>query len=135
MFVSGKHFQTTAMQQSGLFGQFVNCEENKQLWIWSLNSSDESNLWISTILAWKRLQPKGKWQRKKFYTVDTRLSKSSGSSATASRPASGRSLSRCRSHKHPFNRTASIRHLFRKTTVLSYHGCLINTGAEKMSNI
>jgi hypothetical protein len=34
-----------------------------------------------------------------------------------------------------FNRTACIRHLCRKTIVLSYHRCLINIGAEKMNNI
>jgi hypothetical protein len=32
-------------------------------------------------------------------------------------------------------RTAHIRHQFRKTTVLSRHRCLINTGVEKMNNI
>ncbi len=37
--------------------------------------------------------------------------------------------------KKMFNRTAHIRHLCRKTTVLSYHRCLIKTGVEKMSNI
>jgi len=33
------------------------------------------------------------------------------------------------------NRTAHIRYQCSKTTVLSYHRCLINTGVEKMSNI
>jgi len=33
------------------------------------------------------------------------------------------------------NRTVHIRHQFRKTTVLSCHRCLINTGAERVNNI
>ncbi len=33
------------------------------------------------------------------------------------------------------NRTAHIRHQCKKTTVLSCHWCLINTGVEKMNNI
>jgi len=33
------------------------------------------------------------------------------------------------------NRIAHIRHQCSKTTVLSYHICLINTGVEKMNNI
>jgi hypothetical protein len=36
--------------------------------------------------------------------------------------------------KHDFNRTSCIRQQFRKTTVLSCHRCLINTGVEKMNN-
>jgi len=34
-----------------------------------------------------------------------------------------------------FNRTAHIRHQCKKTIVLSYHRCLINTGIVKMNNI
>ena len=33
------------------------------------------------------------------------------------------------------NRTACIRHQCKKTTVLSCHRCIINTGVEKMNNI
>ncbi len=33
------------------------------------------------------------------------------------------------------NGTSHIRHQCRKTTVLSCHRCLINTGVEKMNNI
>jgi hypothetical protein len=33
------------------------------------------------------------------------------------------------------NRTACIRHQCRRTTVLSSHRCIINTGVEKMNNI
>ncbi len=33
------------------------------------------------------------------------------------------------------NRRVDIIHQCRKTTVLSYHRCLINTGVEKMNNI
>ncbi len=36
---------------------------------------------------------------------------------------------------HYANRTACIRHHYRKTTVLSCHRCLINTGVEKMNHI
>jgi hypothetical protein len=35
----------------------------------------------------------------------------------------------------PVNRTACFRHQCRKTTVLSFHRCLIYTGVEKMKNI
>jgi len=37
--------------------------------------------------------------------------------------------------KNCSNRTACIKHQCRKTTVLSCHRCLINTGVEKMKNI
>ncbi len=37
--------------------------------------------------------------------------------------------------KNGFNRIAHIRHQCRKTTILSCHICLINTGVEKMNNI
>ncbi len=33
------------------------------------------------------------------------------------------------------NRTTHVRHLCRKTTFLSCHRCLINTGVEKVNNI
>jgi hypothetical protein len=33
------------------------------------------------------------------------------------------------------NRTTHIRHQCRKTTVLSCHRCIINTGVEKINNI
>jgi hypothetical protein len=33
-----------------------------------------------------------------------------------------------------FNRTEHIRHLCNKTTVLSYHRCLINSGVEITNN-
>jgi hypothetical protein len=33
------------------------------------------------------------------------------------------------------NRTTGIRHLCRKTSVLSYHRCAIDTGVEKMKKI
>ena len=33
------------------------------------------------------------------------------------------------------SKTAHIRHQCKKTAVLSYHRCLINTGFEKMNNI
>jgi hypothetical protein len=40
-----------------------------------------------------------------------------------------------RSGQVSFNRTGHIRHQCRKTTVLSCHICLINTGVEKMNTI
>ncbi len=40
-----------------------------------------------------------------------------------------------RALKFEHNRTARIRHKCRKTTVLSCHRCLINTGVEKMNYI
>jgi hypothetical protein len=36
---------------------------------------------------------------------------------------------------HVSNRRACIRHQSMKTAVLSFHGCLINTGVEKINNI
>jgi hypothetical protein len=36
---------------------------------------------------------------------------------------------------NPVNRTACIRNLCRKTTVLNCHRCPINNGIEKMNNI
>ncbi len=35
---------------------------------------------------------------------------------------------------HGRNRTAQIRHLHKKTAVLSCHGCLINTGDEERTS-
>ncbi len=37
--------------------------------------------------------------------------------------------------QHDDNRAAGIRHFCKETTDLSYHRCLIKTGAEKMNNI
>jgi len=74
-------------------------------------------------------------KEKCFYITLTTESHQDGEGATVPKVGPARGHRKKLEAPSGTNRTTHMRHQCRKTTALSCHRCLINTGVEKMNNI